>query len=403
MSDDRVAAFRDAVRSDDTAAAIAQFDDFDAALDDQQARESAVRDVARGLLARRSQNPEGAKAAKQYLEAVAKAQQARIEAKNNFLLYLKDGPSGTEVADSVDAVVSAHDSVRENETTMRQTARDVALPTTVQVIGPGVRTVPLGQSVEIDYEVANVGLRGISDVAVEVEGFGATADPSSIDKLSAGSETTVAVSGTPETSEETTLKVTIDDATAQTRIVPLDKAEYVDRIWTQFEETNSEIDEAASLSRRTVGNGSGKGGKSTEPFAKDGIEVKLQANVENGRLTLREKVKASKKSQLQAKVNVHPAATPEQGAAAHLALAATFLDLAERAPEEGRPDLANRLLREFESSLRSASDALSSDETSKGQRKKRDDEPSSPRQRAIWAQDLGQVADLAVTARRAEE
>ncbi|WP_440006373.1 CARDB domain-containing protein [Halomicrococcus sp. SG-WS-1] len=406
MSDDRVVAFRDAVGSGDTATAIDRFDDFDEALNDRQARESAVRDVARRILARSSQNPESAEAAKRYLEAVAEAQQARLQAKYDFLLYLKDGPSGSDVADKVDSVVSANESVRERETSMRQNSGDIALPTAVQVTGPSVRTVPLGESLDIEYEVVNVGLRGVSEVAIDVEGFDATAESSAIDALPAGKETTVTVSGTPKTSDETALKVTVDDSTAQTRVVPLDKAEYVERVGTQFEETKSEVNDAASLSRRTIGNGNGE--SSRDPFSKDGLEVKLQANVENDRLTLREKVQAKESVQIRTTVNVHPAATPEQGATAYLAVATRVLELAERALEENRPSLADELLREYVSALQSASDALTDSSSGtgksngKGNETEGDYSPISQRQLAIWVQDLGEISDIAATALRAQ-
>lgn len=228
MTDDDVIAFREALRQGDTAAAIDRFDGFDDALSRQSNHESAIRDAVRGIIAKVPKNRPVHDAAKQYLQAVFYAQQARIEAKNDFLLHLEGGPDAEAVAKKVNTVIETNDTVQQAESDVRS-AGNVPVPALVAVYGPSNLLVPKGQTVEATYIAENVGFNAASDLDVTVEGYDLTPNPTEITQLPANERNEIGVSGPANTKTNTIITVQVGNKSTQTRLQVLDKSGYLDQ------------------------------------------------------------------------------------------------------------------------------------------------------------------------------
>ncbi|PSP80819.1 hypothetical protein BRC81_01665 [Halobacteriales archaeon QS_1_68_20] len=270
MTDDRILAFRDALRSGDSASAVDSFDGFDDAVDDQANRESALRDVARGVVARTPPDDPAHQAAQQFLQAVNQAQQARVKAKYDFALHLEGGPDADDVADRVDAVVDTTDAVDSAAGDLQDEAGDVDLPPSLAVTGPSALLVPKGTAIDAEYTAENLGVTEATDLAVTVEGYDVAVDPAAIDALLAGEATTLAVTGDADEAVEAPLIVTVGSETARTDLRVVDKAGFLDRALTVLDEVEERLDRVDDDD-----GGNGKGGKGNGKSGIQGLHNKV--------------------------------------------------------------------------------------------------------------------------------
>lgn len=268
MVDERVVEFRDALRAGDAAAIVEAFDGFDAAVDTQEARERAVRDVARGIIARSPPDAQEHQSAQQFLRAVSDAQEARISAKYDFALYLQEGPSADRVADSVDRVIETTAAVEDAINAVRDDGRDLMVPPALSVTGPNDVEVASGEAFEAEYTVRNVGVSPAGGLDVAVEGPDLSATPGEIESLGPDETATVTVSGSVDETTERPLVLTVGAATVRSTVVVLDERSHLERALTIIEEIEAQID---ALGDEKDG-GSPQGGNAS---GLDGLREKL--------------------------------------------------------------------------------------------------------------------------------
>lgn len=281
MTDDRIVDFRDALRDGDTAGAVDGFDGFDAAVDDQANRESALRDVARGVIARTPPDEPAHQAAQGFLRAVNDAQGARTKAKYDFALHLEGGPSAADVADRVDAVLDTTDAVETAAGDLREEADGIDLPPALSVTGPSALLVPKGTSIEAEYTASNVGVTPASDLDVTLDGYdGVSASPDAIDSLTAGADATITVSGPADETVEAPLVVSVGAESARTDLRVLDKAGFLDRALTVLDEVQQRL-ERVSDDADGKGNSDFRGLENKLRTARNRIE-KLKKEAESG-------------------------------------------------------------------------------------------------------------------------
>lgn len=245
MTDQRIVDFRDALRADDAGESIDGFDGFDAAVDEQAKRESVLRDVARGIIARVPPAQPLHQTAQQYLQAVADAQETRLKAKYDFALYLEDGPSADAVADRVDAVIETTDAVEQVGTELRESGGDIDLPPALGVVGPNAITVPKGGFIHAEYTATNLGTTSVSDVEVSLDGYDLSANPTTIDSLASGANAAVIVSGPADETAEAPLVVSVGSAVARTDLRIIDKAGYLERALAVLEDVANRVNDVA--------------------------------------------------------------------------------------------------------------------------------------------------------------
>lgn len=278
MTDDRILAFRDRLRDGDTAGAIEGFDGFDAAVDEQAARESALRDLARGVITRVEPGEPAHEAAQEFLRDVSTAQDARVKAKYDFALHLENGPSAESVADRVETVVETTAAVDEQADELRDRSGDVDLPPSLTVTGPGGVRVPKGEPVEAEFVAANLGVTAASDLSVRLDGYDLDVSPGAIDSLAAGEERALAVTGAADEAVETAVTVGVGSASASAELRVLDKAGFLEValvVLGDVEERLARIRETADDDGGPgAGNGNGRGDDGAEPGL-TGLENKL--------------------------------------------------------------------------------------------------------------------------------
>jgi hypothetical protein len=254
VSDARIQAFRDALREDDHADAVAGFDAFADALAAQDRREGALRSLARGLNARTDSDAAQA-AAQEYLDVVGDAQQLRLQSKYDFMLYLEGGPSADDVADKVDAVITAHDAVAAAAADLREYGDAVDLPPLVGVFGPDELVVPKGSTIDATYTVENVGTSEVGSLDVTVEGYDLSASPTSVGPLAATESADVSVAGTADEAGEfpVVVRASTGDAgeSRRTSLAVLDTADYLERAVVTIGDVREQLDQ--------IRQGSGKG------------------------------------------------------------------------------------------------------------------------------------------------
>lgn len=246
MTDERVVAFRDALREGDHTDAIANFDGFAAAIDDRELREGAVRNLARAIMARTPSDAAANQAAKDYVRALADASNVRNEARLNFLMYLQDGPPAGDVAETVDGVVEAHRAIDEAEDAMRSERDDVSIPPVLVVAGGPRQRVTVGDTFEVAYEVENVGTAALSDVALSVEGLGASIEPQSVATLEPDEAVAATVGATADEPGTSTLLVRASAGDAaderRTPVEVLAAVDYVESAHRTVEEAREQIE-----------------------------------------------------------------------------------------------------------------------------------------------------------------
>lgn len=247
MADDRTVAFRDALAAENHAEAIAGFDGFAGVIDDRELREGSVRNLARAIINRTASDEAANEAAKAYVTALAEAENARNQARLEFLMYLQDGPSGPSVAETVDDVIAAHEAIDDAEETMRQARGDVSLPPMVVVAGGAQQEVAVDEQLTVTYEVENVGTAEVSDVSLDVEGLDASISPGSVDALAPDEAVTATVTATPEEAQSANLRVeaAAENAgeTRQTPVHVLDAGDYVERAHQSTEESRDSLED----------------------------------------------------------------------------------------------------------------------------------------------------------------
>lgn len=229
MTDNRIITFRDLLRNGDAAEAIDQFDEFDAAVEQQANRESALRDIARGIIARVQPDAPAHATAQQFLQTVTDAQQARIKAKYDFALYLQGGPSAESVADRVNDVISTTDAVEKTAEQMRNYGSEISLPSVLSLSGPGDITTTAGSTIEETYTVTNVGVSDANNVEVTLDGYELSIEPVSIDSLSPGDSVVLSVSGPASEVTEAPVVVSAGAASTRTGLNILDSNGHLDR------------------------------------------------------------------------------------------------------------------------------------------------------------------------------
>lgn len=398
MTDERIVAFGDALRSGDVNAAISKFDGFDEALDQLSEREREIRDIARKILTRSSSGQSANDTAQKFLKEVTTAQQARIEAKQDFLLYLKGGPSGDAVAEKVDAVISANQSVQDTIAELRDRAEGFGIGAVLQIAGPDIKTAPKGESIALEYTVANIGVESASGLTVSTEGPVSDVSPS-IERVDPGSEKLLTVELYSPPEGESSVRLIIGDSTANTRILVRDATAYLDRFRPEFDETKSEIDEVAGLSRSSDDDDDDDDTQDT--FADGGIDAEISADIEEGVLSIVSDIEQSEDVEIDTDVEADEGATREQVVAGHLAVSEVLVGLAEQALNHDNAPLTE-LLQAISSELSNARNALLAVDGSED-----DDDESrktslGDRQLAIFADDLRVLAGLADTASEAK-
>ncbi|WP_435320391.1 CARDB domain-containing protein [Haloarchaeobius sp. TZWSO28] len=263
MSDSRVVAFKESLVQGDTAAAIDRFDGFDDAVDEQERREGALRDVARGLIARTPPGDASHAAAQQFLRNVSTAQQARLKAKYDYALYLQGGPSAEAVADRVDTVITATETVDKAAERMRETGSDVPLAPALTLDGPRDVLAQVGSSIEATYTLSNIGTSAAGGLEVSLDGYDLSVAPSTVESLAPGESAEVTVSGTATEAASEPLVVSVGAQTARTGINILDGDGHLDRALLVLDDITDYLDAIApdeSEQEETGGNG-GKGKK----------------------------------------------------------------------------------------------------------------------------------------------
>lgn len=259
MSIEAVHRFRDALASGDTAAAIDTFDDVHATLSTQADRESALRDVARAVLAQVPPADPAHDAASNFVEAVFHARQARIEAKQDFALHLSGGPTAEAVAAKADRVIDSIDTVEARADDLRDAASGTDVSATPSIALSATSTVraPKGTDLSFSGTVENVGLAAASDVEVTVSGYDVAVSPSTLDSIQPGEAQQIELAGAAAEAGESVVTIRAMNATAQSTIVVLSKADYVRQAIDLIEGLQSTLEELAE--RRGNGTGSGQG------------------------------------------------------------------------------------------------------------------------------------------------
>jgi HAMP domain-containing protein len=270
MSDARIQAFRDALAEGDHAAAVEGFDAFADALAAQDRREGALRPVARGVNARTGDDA-ATQTAQEYLEVVGNAQHLRLQAKFDFMLYLEGGPAAADIADKVDAVLTAHDAADAAAADLRAHADGIDLPPQLGVFGPDSLAVPKGTTIDATYTVENVGTVGVDALDVTVEGYDLAVSPDSISGLAPTATADVAVSGSAAEAGEfpVVLKAAGETASASRRVslAVLDTDAYLERALTTIGDLRDQLAEGDAQ-----GGGDGKG---NDDGGVTGLEKKL--------------------------------------------------------------------------------------------------------------------------------
>lgn len=262
MNDDRLTAFRDALREGDTAAAVERFDAFDDAIDAQATRESSLRTVARELITIVPPTQPAHKAAQQFIDRVATAEQARLEAKYSFGLHVENGPDAASVADSVDSVIQTTESVNEASEAVQTEARAIGgdFQPAYAVFGPTDRIVPLGSDVSVSYTVENVGAVAVDAKPVELDGYDLSVTPASTPELAPDETTTVTASGTADERAEAPLTLQVGSKVARTSFNVLAKRDFLDNALTVLGTIRDRLDRIGERSDDDGGNGNGNGG-----------------------------------------------------------------------------------------------------------------------------------------------
>ncbi len=243
MSDERIVAFRDALRDSDPTEVVERFDRFDAAIEDQEKREAALQNVARGLVAHVAADEPANQTAQQFFRTANKAQQARLEAKFDYLLYLQGGPSAEAVAQKVDAALSATEQVETIATQLRDYSLDISLPSTLGLTGPSSIIVEAGSVVDATFTVTNVGGSSAEDIEVGLTGEeNLSIEPRSIASIDPGKSVSITVTGTVDEPTESPLIVSADEASARASLEVIDENGYFERALRILDEIEEQLE-----------------------------------------------------------------------------------------------------------------------------------------------------------------
>lgn len=267
MADERLESLRDDLRAGDVVAAIDQFDDAHDALEDQAARERALRTLARSVTARTEQSAQSNTAARGLVEATMQAETKRTAFPLTFLAFAEGELSAADFAEAVDETIETVDRVDDRADRLDDLKGTVPLPRLVALLGPDRVEVPKGSPIDVDLDLENVGARDVEGIETGVEpiesgvaGFDLGITPGSVTALPAGETEVLTVTGLAAAARTVTLEVTAkgEDVAETTRTVVevLDKHGYLERA----REMVVELEEETEAKTGATGNGQGNGG-----------------------------------------------------------------------------------------------------------------------------------------------
>ena len=268
MTDERLTAFRDALRAGDTRAAVERFDAFDAAIDAQADRESALRSLASELVSRLPPTQPGHKAGQAFIEQVAAAEQARLETKYAFGLHVENGPDAASVADAADQVIETTEQVNDTSDQLRENADDVPVEfnPAYAVFGPGDQVVPLGSDISLSFTVENVGVTEVEPKSVEVNGYELAVSPERTPVLQPEETATITLTGTADERSEAPLTVQVGVETARVSLNVLAKQDFLENALTVLGTVRERLErigddaDSGNGGNGNGGNGNGNGG-----------------------------------------------------------------------------------------------------------------------------------------------
>ncbi|MCT9098204.1 CARDB domain-containing protein [Haloarchaeobius sp. HME9146] len=290
MTDDRLLAFQDALQRGATGEALDKYDGVETALNEQETTEEGVQVLARAVAQQTDPATQANQTAQQYMRAVTTAQQARLEFNVKFMSFVTDNVEPQTLAESIGAVIEAHETVDSVASKLRERADNVAVRPILAVSAPSQLTVPKGQTFSITVEATNLGTAPTDALDVTVSPDSVGVDPTQLPSLSGGDRVTISVSGRATADQPVPVEVNAsnDDIgdTAGSVVTAVSKGDY---LIEAIEETDRLLEVVGNL-ESGAGDDSKNGTKGKQNGGSNGGKSGLENKLETVRKRL-EKVK----------------------------------------------------------------------------------------------------------------